>query len=143
MSILDIFRKKEPKSIWDEMMDIPEFKAQKVLYDIMSAMNVDGCSTDEMPNGIGEFGFDSTNPIPVNTIQGSMLYLGRLRAPDGTRVVSEWEGSLGVENIAQPIDRYLIRHEDGRELATIYISPYQAKNSSKAPIGFRQVSPLL
>ena len=143
MSILDIFRKKEPKSIWDEMMDIPEFKAQKELYDIMSAMNVDGCSTDEMPNGIGEFGLDPTNPIPVNTIQGSMLYLGGLRAPDGTRVVSDRIGSFQVENITKPIDGYSIKHENGEELATIYISPYQAKNSSKAPIGFKQVSPLL
>ena len=52
----------------------------------MSAMNSGGCTTDEMPNGIGEFGLEATNPIPVNTVQGSILYLGGLRAPDGTRV---------------------------------------------------------
>ena len=48
-----------------------------------------------------------------------------------------------VQNIKKPIDEYLITHENGDELAIIYISPYQAKNSKKAPKGLQQVSPLL
>jgi len=128
MSIFDIFKKKKPKSVWDETMDIPELKAQKELFDAMSAMNSkDGCTTDEMPEGVGEFGLEPTNPIPVNTVQGSILYLGGLRAPDGTRVNNERLGSLKVSNIQKPIDKYLITHENGSELAVIYISPYQAK----------------
>jgi hypothetical protein len=143
MSIFNIFKKKKPQSLLDAMMDIPELKAQKELYDVMSEMNKDGCTSDEMPEGTGEFGLEPTNPIPVNTVQGSILYLGGLRAPDGTRVNNERLGSLKVDNIQKPIDKYLISHEDGSEIAIIYISPYQAKNSKKAPKGLEQVSPLL
>ena len=143
LGIFNLFKRKKPKSVWDAMMDIPGFKAQKELHDVMSAMNEGGCTTDEMPNGIGEFGLEPTNPIPVNTVQGSILYLGGLRAPDGTRVNNKRLGPLKVENIQKVIDAYLITHQNGDELAIIYISPYQAKNSKKAPKGLKQVSPLL
>lgn len=144
MGIFDIFKKKKPKSLWNEMMDIPELNAQKKLFDVMSAVNSqEGCTTDEMPNGIGEFGLEPTNPIPVNTVQGSIVYLGGLRASDGTGVNNKRLGSLQVDNIQKPIDKYQIMHENGNELATIYISPYQAINSKKAPKGFEQVSPWL
>ena len=62
---------------------------------------------------------------------------------DGTRVDNKRLRSLGVQNIQKPIDEYLITHENGNELAIIYISPYQAKNSKKAPKGLEQVSLLL
>ena len=45
-----------------------ELKKQKELFDAMSAMNAGGCTTDEMPDGIGEFGLVPTNPIPTNTV---------------------------------------------------------------------------
>ena len=50
MGIFDFLKKNESKSVLD---------------DAMSAMNAGGCTTDEMPNGIGEFGLEATNPIPV------------------------------------------------------------------------------
>jgi hypothetical protein len=143
MSLFNIFKKKKPQTIMNQLMSIPEFKLQKSLYDTMSAMNENGCNLDEIPEGIGEFGHEPTNPIPINTIQGSILYLNGLRAMDNTRVNNKRLGSLVVENIKKPIDKYLITHQNGDELAIIYISPYQAKNSKKAPNGLKQVSPLL
>ena len=127
MSIFDFFRKKKPKS----------------LFDSMSEVNKGGCTSDEFPEGIGEFGFDASNPIPVNTVHGSILYLGGLRASDGTRVNNKRLRCLKVANIQKPIDEYLITHADGHEIGVIYISPYQAINSKKAPKGLAQVSPLL
>ena len=82
-------------------------------------------------------------PIPTNTPYGSILYLGGLRAPDGTVVNNKRLGSVGADNIKKPIDKYLITHKNGNELAIIYISPYQAINSKKSPAGLDQVSPLL
>ncbi len=143
MGLFDIFKKKKERTGYDVLMDIPGFKEQKELFDVMSKANEGGCTTDEIPEGIGEFGLEPTNPIPVNTIQGSILYLGGLRAMDNTRVNNKRLGSLKVQNIQKPIDEYLITHENGDELAIIYISPYQAKNSKKAPKGLLQVSPLL
>ena len=143
MGLFDIFKKKKERTLYDELMDIPGMKEQKELFEIMSEANKGGCNTDEMSEGIGEFGLTSTNPIPVNTVYGSILYLGGLRALDGTRVNNKRLRSLVVENIQKPIDEYLITHENGDELAIIYISPYQARNSRKAPKGLQQVSPLL
>ena len=143
MGLFDMLKKKKPRTVYDELMDIPGFKEQKELFDVMSKANEGGCTTDEMSEGIGEFGLEPTNPIPVNTIQGSILYLGGLRAMDGTRVNNKRLRSLGAQNIQKPIDEYLITHENGNELAIIYISPYQAKNSKKAPKGLEQVSLLL
>ncbi len=87
----------------------------------MSKVNEGGCTTDEIPEGFGEFGLEPTNPIPVNTVQGSILYLGGLRAMDGTRVNNKRLGSGSTQNIQKPIDEYLITHENGDELAIIYI----------------------
>jgi len=143
MGLFDIFKKKKERTLYDDLMDIPGMKEQKELFDVMSKANEGGCTTDEMPEGIGEFGLEPTNPIPVNTVQGSILYLGGLRAMDGTRVNNKRLRSLGAQNIQKPIDEYLITHENGDELAIIYISPYQANNSKKAPRGLQQVSPLL
>ena len=143
MGLFDIFRKKKQKSAYDELMDIPGMKEQKELFELMSEMNKAGCTEDEMPNGIGEFGLVPSNPIPTNTVQGSILYLGGLRTTDGKSVNNTRIGSFGAENIDKPIDAYKITHQNGSEIATIYISPYQAINSKKAPKGFEQVSPLI
>ncbi len=94
MGFFDLFKKKKERTLYDELMDIPGMKEQKELFDIMSEANKGGCTTDEMPEGIGEFGLVPTNPIPVNTVQGSILYLGGLRAMDGTRVNNKRLGSL-------------------------------------------------
>ena len=120
-----------------------ELKKQQKLFETLSDMNAGGCTTDEMPNGIGEFGLEPTNPIPTNTPFGSNLYLGGLRAPDGTVVNNKRIRTVGANNIEKPIDEYLITHKNGHKLAIIYISPYQATNSKKAPAGLDQVSPLL
>ncbi|MDC0980952.1 toxin-antitoxin system YwqK family antitoxin [Candidatus Pseudothioglobus singularis] len=131
----------KPKSLMDEIgssLGLEGFiKMQQELW----GDNSSGCAEDEMPNGIGEFGIEPTNPIPVNTVElGSKKYLAGLRAEDGSKVNSERIGSQTVDNIEKPIDSYIITHKDGSEIATIYISPYQAKNSKKAPRGLKQVS---
>ena len=144
MGIFDFFKKKKPKSFMDEIEDISPAAAMMMkMQQEMWRDNPYGCSTDEMPNGIGEFGLEATNPIPVNTIHGSKIYLDGLRAPDGTKVISQRQGSLSVDNIEKLIDMYYITHENGDDIATIYISSYQAKNSKKAPKGLKQVSTLL
>jgi len=139
----DEYEENKPKSIMDELLEIPGVKEQKDLFDAIEKMNSGGSTSDEMPEGIGEFGLEPTNPIPTNGVHGSILYLGGLRAPDGSRVDNERIKTVKVDNIKKIIDVYSISHEDGSHIATIYISPYQAKNSKKAPKGLTQVSPLL
>ena len=63
--------KKQPKSIMDELNANPKFQEMKGLFEIMQSMNEDGTDEDEIPEGYGEFGYELTNPIPVNTTFGS------------------------------------------------------------------------
>lgn len=130
--------KSKPKSAWDRLNSNPEFKKMKELYEIMNDLNTDGTDQDIIPEGIGEFGYDGTNPIPVNTIFGNTAYLGRLRTLNGIKVRYERRGSTGTANIKNPIDIYEIFDEE-KKIATLYISPYNKKNSTKAPKGFKLI----
>lgn len=124
------------QSAWNALLRNEVFQEQMQLFDAMSAMCEDGCDSDELPNGYGEFGLERTNPIPTKTIFGSTCYLARLRAPDGAKVIYEREGSFTSENIPHPIDGYVITHPTGTPLGMLYLSPYHKKNSEKAPKGF-------
>jgi hypothetical protein len=135
MGLFDLFRRK-PKSVLDALHSLPEFQKQKALFDAMSAMCEDGVDADEMPNSTGQYGLIPTNPIPCKTVFGSTAYLGRLRAADGTKVIHERLGSIQSSVSPHPIDIYQVTHSAGRKLATLYISPYQKRNSGMAPRGF-------
>ena len=89
---------------------------------------------DVIPEGIGEFGFDMTNPIPCATVPDSYYYLDNL-TKDGIPVTYNRLGSFRVDNIKKPIDGYdLFVNEE--KVGTIYISAYHLKNSFLAPEGF-------
>jgi len=106
----------------------------------MHALNESEGGTDQdvIAEGFGEFGYDVTNPIPVNTIFGNTAYLGRLRTFDGAKVSYERKGSTGANNIENPIDIYDIF--DGEDfITTLYISPYHKRNSDLAPKGFKLI----
>jgi hypothetical protein len=130
--------KSKPKSMYDKLMENPIVKQQKELYDLMADMNKEGGGTaeDKMPEGYGEFGLEITNPVPTNTIFGSTAYLGRLRTLDGIKVTYDRIGSMSAPNISQIIDGYMI-YANGVQITTLYICPYNKKNSGKAPKGFR------
>jgi len=98
-----------------------------------------GTDEDVMPEGYGEFGLEITNPIPVYTILGNKLYLDRLRTVNGEKLYYERIGSMTAPNIPSIIDGYSI-YVQGEKIATLYICPYNKKNSEKAPKGFYLVS---
>lgn len=106
------------------------------LYDAMCRMCAEGVDADELPNGVGQFGLTPSNPIPCRTILGSSAYLDRLYTAGGVKVNSQRSGSVTSDVVKYPVDEYFITHPNGERLATIYISPYQKRNSSQAPAGF-------
>ena len=90
----------------------------------------------EIPGGYGEFGREVTNPVPVQGIMASSIYLGRLRSYNSEKINWKRIGSFVSSNIQNPIDGYKIFDSASNEIATIYISPYHQYISSKAPKGF-------
>ena len=131
--------KKKARTVMDELNSIPDFKSLKGLYDVMHEMNQEGTDQDMIPNGYGEFGYDLTNPIPVNTIFGNTAYLGRLRTLDEVKVTYKRIGSFGSPISDNPIDGYEI-FANGQKIAILYIDPYNKRNSQKAPKNFKLIS---
>ena len=75
MGLFDKFKKKEENPDVEELLNLMSGAA--------SSLAGKGCDTDEIPEGIGEFGLEITNPIPVNGIPENEIYLSRLKTSDG------------------------------------------------------------
>lgn len=116
------------------------FEEIKNAFDLIISLvgGDNGTYEDTMPEGVGEFGLDVTNPIPVNTTVGNMMYLERLQTADGVKVSYERIGQMKAPNIPSVIDGYRI-YVRGKEIAKLYICPYNKKNSERAPKGFKLV----
>lgn len=129
--------KEKPKSLYDELASPEDFKKNQELYDLQKEfMGSQGSDSDTMPEGIGEFGLEVTNPVPTSTVFGSIFYMGQLRTLDGVKVEYDRKGSTMAANITSMIDIYKIT-ANGKEVATIYVCPYNQKNSERAPKGFK------
>lgn len=94
-----------------------------------------GCDTDEIPSGLGEFGFDVTNPIPVRGVAANEVYLSELRTKDGRALEFKRNGSTSASNIFGNIDEYELS-QGGKKLCKLFLSPYNKKTSEKPPRGF-------
>ena len=120
----------------DDLKNNPAVEELKELFNAMNDLCEEGDVEDEIQHGHGLFGHAVTNPIPTNTLLGSMNYLARLRTLDGFKVIYTRKCSLTDAVSPRPIDAYSIFHPEGSALATLYFSPYHKRNSRKAPKGF-------
>ena len=141
MNFIKAPSKEKPKSIMDKLNENPEFQKQKSLFEAMQMLNDEGLEVDTLEEGYGEFGHDITNPIPTNTPYGSIAYLGALRTLDGTKVEYERIGSMSAPNIDYPVNKYEI-FANGEQIATLYLTIRNKKNSERAPKGFK-LAPIL
>ena len=94
-----------------------------------------GCDLDEIPGGLGEFGLDPTNPIPVRGVASNKIYLNEIRTANGQKIEYKRNVSLKVPNIVGNIDEYEIS-QSGQFLCKLYVSPYHQKISQRPPKGF-------
>lgn len=118
------------------VLDDQLVEEQRILRDSLPTLNEAGVDSDELPDATGDFGRVASNPIPCNTVFGSTAYLARLRFSDGAKILFDRLGSVSSDISPYPVDCYAIKHPDGRGLGVFYISPYQKRNSRKAPEGF-------
>lgn len=105
------------------------------LQDLVKNRFGGGTSNDNIPHGVGRFGLDSTNPVPVNGIAGGYEYLGELRDRKGNAVTYNRLGAISVDGISGLVDQYEIFDSDGTKICEIYLSPYNSKNSQDRPQG--------
>lgn len=96
-----------------------------------------GTTLDEIPGGVGDYGYAATNPIPTHGISGSEDFLNSLYTREGAKIKWNRVGSISVKNLKYPVDIYAI-NEYGKEeeIARLYLSPYNKRTSVKPPGGF-------
>jgi hypothetical protein len=133
MNIEQLLNNKENQPDWFNYWNLNEITEH--LEEILQ--NPQATQEDEIPNGIGEFGLDKSNPIPVYGVPEGKAYLARLTFENGDSLSYSRIGSSRAANIHGIIDAYSIRNQDNEEKAIIYICPYHLKTSSKSPEGFR------
>ncbi len=138
---------------------------RSIMHDMILSSEHDNSMLDENPNGVGEFGLEKTNPIPVYGIDNIPAYMDKLRyeytskSGSGTktynpivfqRTTDSDDSPIGFQkpsespiassstapNIKGLIDVYNIYTISGAKLAKIYINCYSLKTSNKVPSGF-------
>lgn len=133
MGFFDRFKKKSSQPEW--LSQMPEQMAGLILNEIKS--NPQACTHDEIPQGFGKFGLESTNPVPVYGVPSNELYLSRLALKNGDKISWKRVGSLSSSNISMSIDKYDIQNARGETICDIFLSPYHFKTSEKCPEGFK------
>jgi hypothetical protein len=134
-------RKKDktlPKSYLDELeKTLNSVGPYAEINELTKLLSIKGTDKDEIPEGIGEFGLEKTNPIPVNGITSAQFYLNLLRTTDNKTIKFVRKGSVDVDNISQPVDIYeVFPFDDEEDNEFLYISIYHKRRSEKAPKGF-------
>ena len=137
---------------------------KSVMHDMILMSPHDNSCLDVDPQGIGEFGFDKGNPIPVYGIDNVSAYMDKIRyqyTSEKSGLItfnpvvfvrtSESDdspiGSIKPEagfnasatkasNIQGMIDVYNLYSIGNKKLAKIYINSYSLKTSNKVPKSF-------
>jgi hypothetical protein len=95
---------------------------------------------DQVANASGPFGTCVTNPIPVNGIQGEIIYLNRLRAPSKCRFFFHRTGSYLPRTYPQMVDAYELLSLDGRYQVEVFLAPHHPRRSQFVPEGLHRTS---
>ena len=93
--------------------------------------------SDHLVNGVGEFGTEATNPIPVNGICEIENYIKRLKCSDGSHIdllpVKDFQTSR-VQNLNFPVYEYNIVNNG--QYSPLYFYVYCLRTSEAAPKNF-------
>lgn len=83
----------------------------------------------------GEYGYSTSNPIPVRGVSASYNYLESLRDYKGNKIKYNRIGTFSSPITDEIIDGYDIFSISGNKIGTIYICPYVDNDAPYAPKG--------
>ena len=142
MGIFDFFKTEEEKE-QDEAIKIlkriaERKKARNEAGDelISSAFHDNLVTNGQISTGVGRFGLDVTNPIPVRGFSGLDDYFDKLNIKKKITWESSRLGSTSAQNINGNIDIYNLTAADGSSLKELYVCMYCNETSFKIPEGF-------
>jgi hypothetical protein len=94
---------------------------------------------EQLPEAHGRFGYDQTNPIPVNGVTGERVYLNRLVSKSGAGFLYHRLGSMTSPVSPYPIDAFELLAVDGSQHIVFYFSPYHPRRSRQEPSELRLI----
>lgn len=100
-----------------------------LLHPGIRALIEGGLDCDELPGAPGELGRSCANPIPVNGVVGTVLYLSSLRTVGGQPLLFHRLGSRGQT------DAYQVVTLDGETWDILFVDMYHPRKSRRAPSG--------
>lgn len=96
-----------------------------------------GC--DQVDGATGRFGYDPTNPIPVNGALGEIYYLHSLRNEEHKRFFFTRLGSIWVDDYPRKVDEYTVVSIDGKQHFHLYFDFYYSRRSRYLPEGLQAI----
>jgi len=170
MGLFDFFKSKTPEERkLEKFLKIREKSIIKEKKSVMHSLIImtahDSSLKDENPSGIGEFGLEKSNPIPIYGIDNIPAYMDKLRyeytsiSGSGTKTYNPVSyvrtldsdnspvgskkpqtdplaGATTSSNISGNIDVYNLYSIGNEKIAKIYVNTYSLKTSNKVPKGF-------
>jgi hypothetical protein len=88
-------------------------------------------AVDEIVGGVGEFGRDIRNPIPVNGFMGELVHISMLALPGGSPIMGHRLGSLNM------FDVYEMVALDGSRWDILFFDMYHTGKSKRLPSGYQ------
>ena len=92
---------------------------------------INGIDCDSIPYRSGKFGYEISNPIPVNGVIGEEIYLSNLIAKNGERIMFHRLGST------EKIDIYETVTSDGKIWDILFLDMYHPRKSRISPEGYQ------
>lgn len=89
-----------------------------------------GVSCDVVPGASGRFGFEPSNPIPVNGAIGELAYLSRLESASGERLLFHRIGAIDKVDVFEAVTY------SGSAWFVFFVDMYHPRRSRQAPEGF-------
>ncbi|MGN0948099.1 hypothetical protein [Megasphaera sp.] len=137
MGFFDAFFKEQQKTKSEEIYDnaLQIFNSaelqNKSLPPQLAEKVMSGEDCDIISGGLGRFGHDVTNPIPVNGPSGEFVYLSRLRLRrTGSMVFFHKAGS------SDGIDVFELTNASGKFVDRLYLDMYHPRCSRRYPDGY-------
>lgn len=121
------------KMIWQIIDD--ENYQNNMLPEPMDQLIKGASAVDKLPNGVGEFGLDQRNPIPVNGAIGELSYLSRLETAKGERLLFHRIGAINQIDVFEAVTI------TGTSWHILFVDLYHSRRSRIAPAGFRLGDP--
>jgi hypothetical protein len=97
----------------------------------MNELIKNASAVDKIPNGVGAFGLNERNPVPVNGAIGELAYLSRLETVNDERLLFHRIGAVHATDVFEAVTI------TGTSWHILFVDLYHCRRSRLAPDGFR------